>query len=112
MVGIHFPLYLYDHGQIVGNKNVALTIPDGGTAYLTTDKGQAPIRIRPSKHEINRVLVGVRGKSTLIVGNIADDGTDGLNALRHYAAHESPNETTYSFLAACCRNLAEKAGIL
>ena len=112
MVGIYFPLYLYDHGQVVGNKNVALTIPDGGAAYITTDKGQAPIRVRSSKPEINRVLVGVRGKSTLIVGNIANNGTEGLTALRHYAAQESPNETTYSFLAACCRNLAEKAGIL
>lgn len=47
-----------------------------------------------------------------VISSFDDNGTDGLSALRHYAAHESPNETTYSSLAACCRNLAEKAGIL
>lgn len=108
----YYPQPLYAHGQIIGNRDVTLHLPACGTAYITTSIGRANIRIKESPQEPNRILCGIRGKTTLIIGDLTREHIYGKDSLRKYLSGQGSDETLSNWIGACCRALAEKAGIL
>lgn len=50
--------------------------PKGEKAYLRSSKGEIEIKIKDSKVEPDRVLVGKSGKKDIVVGDVYDEVTD------------------------------------
>lgn len=108
----YYPQPLYAHGQIIGNRDVTLHLPDYGSAYITTSIGRADIRIKESPQEPNRILCGIRGKTTLIIGDLTNEHIYGKESLRKFLSGQGSNETIANWIGTCCRALAGKADIL
>lgn len=64
-------------------NNLSLVV-EGGRAYIIGNRGRKYITVKASCKGANRVLVGLRGKYTVVVGSIVSGGLEGLEALERF----------------------------